>query len=210
MLCAPQTSPAETLGLQLLWETLVAAPLRSGSVSEISVFARPPITTEHTLAHVEVNGVEAEVAPLVCRGVEFLDDTEGPLTTIGHIAQLGPARCAWLLDPDHHTLGVRQGEHGAPSRTTSRAVAAAPFGLPRATVPPPGDAGSAPRCTTEPRCGTSAAGDRAALPDLSVTAETPLWSGATSPRIRDPTAADRAVRTAPRPLSAGRLRARRS
>ena len=73
---------------------------------------------------------------------EFLDDTEGPLTTIGHIAQLGP--------------------------------------------------------------------ERAALPDLSLTAETPLWSGATSPRIRDPTAADRAVRTAPRPLSAGRLRARRS
>ena len=99
----------ETLGLELLWETPVAARFRSGTVSEISVFKRPPITTEHTLAHFEVGDIEAEVAQLVTRGVEFLDYTEGPLTTTGHIAQLGQARCAWFLDPDRNTLGVRQG-----------------------------------------------------------------------------------------------------
>jgi catechol 2,3-dioxygenase-like lactoylglutathione lyase family enzyme len=99
----------ETLGLALLWETPVAARFRSGSVSEISVFKRPPITTEHTLAHFEVEDIEAEVAQLVARGVEFLDYTDGPLATTGHIALLGPARCAWFLDPDHNTLGIRQG-----------------------------------------------------------------------------------------------------
>jgi catechol 2,3-dioxygenase-like lactoylglutathione lyase family enzyme len=98
----------ETLGLELLWETPVAVRFRTGPVSEISVFKRPPITTEHTLAHFEVEDVEAEVAQLVARGVEFLDYSEGPLTTTGHIAQLGPARCAWFLDPDRNTLGIRQ------------------------------------------------------------------------------------------------------
>ncbi len=99
----------ETLGLELLWETPVAVRFRIGSVSEISVFTRPPIQTEHTLAHFEVEDIEAEVAQLVDRGVTFLDYTEGPLATTGHIAQLGAARCAWFLDPDSNTLGIRQG-----------------------------------------------------------------------------------------------------
>lgn len=43
------------------------------------------------------------------RGVTFLDYTEGPLKTTGHIAQLGPARGAWFRDPDGNTLGIRQG-----------------------------------------------------------------------------------------------------
>jgi catechol 2,3-dioxygenase-like lactoylglutathione lyase family enzyme len=98
----------ETLGLEFLWETPVAARFRAGTVSEISVFKRPPVTTAHTLAHFEVRDIEAEVAQLVSRGVQFLDYTEGPLTTTGHIAQLGPARCAWFLDPDGNTLGIRQ------------------------------------------------------------------------------------------------------
>jgi len=99
----------EVLGLELLWETPVAVRFRCGPASELSVFRRPPVTTEHTLAHFEVGDVEAEVSQLVSRGVEFLDYTEGPLVTTGHIAQLGPARCAWFLDPDRNTLGLRQG-----------------------------------------------------------------------------------------------------
>jgi catechol 2,3-dioxygenase-like lactoylglutathione lyase family enzyme len=99
----------ETLGLEYLWETPVAVRYRSGSASEISIFKRPPITTEHTLAHFEVDDIKAEVAQLVARGVEFIDYTEGPLATTGHIAQLGPARCAWFVDPDGNTLGIRQG-----------------------------------------------------------------------------------------------------
>ena len=99
----------DTLGLTFLWETPVAARFRCGSVSEISTFKRPPITTEHTLAHFEVDDIEAVVQDLAAKGVEFLDYGEGPLTTTGHIAQLGPARGAWFRDPDGNILGIRQG-----------------------------------------------------------------------------------------------------
>ncbi|MCZ9881048.1 VOC family protein [Arthrobacter sp. B2a2-09] len=97
------------LGLTLLWETPVGVRYRCGPVSEISVFKRPPTATEHTLAHFEVGDIEAVVHDLAAKGVEFLDYTEGPLATTGHIAQLGPARGAWFRDPDGNTLGIRQG-----------------------------------------------------------------------------------------------------
>jgi catechol 2,3-dioxygenase-like lactoylglutathione lyase family enzyme len=99
----------DVLGLALLWETPAGARFRCGSASEISVFKRPPVSTEHTLAHFEVDDIEAVVQDLAARGVEFLDYTEGPLATTGHIAQLGPARGAWFRDPDGNTLGLRQG-----------------------------------------------------------------------------------------------------
>jgi catechol 2,3-dioxygenase-like lactoylglutathione lyase family enzyme len=98
-----------TLGLTFLWETPVAIRFRCGDSSELSVFRRPPIHTEHTLAHFEVTDIEATVHDLEGKGVEFIDYTEGPLTTTGHIAQLGPARGAWFHDPDGNTLGLRQG-----------------------------------------------------------------------------------------------------
>ena len=99
----------DTLGLTLLWENPVSARFRCGEGSELSIFRRPPTDTEHTLAHFEVTDVEATVSDLEAKGVEFIDYTEGPLTTTGHIAQIGPARGAWFLDPDGNTLGVRQG-----------------------------------------------------------------------------------------------------
>jgi catechol 2,3-dioxygenase-like lactoylglutathione lyase family enzyme len=98
-----------TVGLTFLWETPVSVRFRCGSASEISVFKRAPVATEHTLAHFEVEDIEAVVQDLAARGVEFLDYSEGPLTTTGHIAQLGPARGAWFRDPDGNTLGLRQG-----------------------------------------------------------------------------------------------------
>jgi len=98
-----------TLGLTLLWENPVSIRFRCGESSEISVFKRPPIVTEHTLAHFEVTDIEATVSELEAKGVAFIDYAEGPLTTTGHIAQLGPARGAWFRDPDGNTLGLRQG-----------------------------------------------------------------------------------------------------
>jgi catechol 2,3-dioxygenase-like lactoylglutathione lyase family enzyme len=98
-----------TLGLTFLWETPVAARYRCGAVSEISVFQRPPLATEHTLAHFEVGDIETAVKDLAGKGVAFIDYTEGPLATTGHIAQLGPARAAWFRDPDGSILGLRQG-----------------------------------------------------------------------------------------------------
>jgi catechol 2,3-dioxygenase-like lactoylglutathione lyase family enzyme len=99
----------ETLGLTYLWENPVGVRFRCGESSELSIFKRPPTVTEHTLAHFEVADIEAVVRDLEAKGVVFLDYTEGPLTTTGHIAQLGPARGAWFRDPDGNTLGVRQG-----------------------------------------------------------------------------------------------------
>jgi catechol 2,3-dioxygenase-like lactoylglutathione lyase family enzyme len=99
----------EALGLTPLWENPVSVRYRCGDQSELSIFKRPPVETVHTIAHFEVDDIEAAVADLEAKGVTFLDYTEGPLVTTGHIAQLGPARAAWFTDPDGHTLGLRQG-----------------------------------------------------------------------------------------------------
>ena len=98
-----------TLGLTFLWETPASVRFRCGDSSELSTFKRPGLATEHTLAHFEVADIEAAVSDLEARGVEFIDYTEGPVVTTGHIAQLGPARGAWFHDPDGNTLGLRQG-----------------------------------------------------------------------------------------------------
>ena len=98
-----------TLGLTVLWENPASVRFRCGDRSELSTFRRPGIATEHTLAHFEVTDIETTVADLEARGVTFLDYDDGPLTTTGHIAQLGPARGAWFKDPDGNTLGLRQG-----------------------------------------------------------------------------------------------------
>jgi catechol 2,3-dioxygenase-like lactoylglutathione lyase family enzyme len=99
----------DVLGLTVLSETPAGVRYRCGSASEISTFKRPPVATEHTLAHFEVDHIEAAVQELAAKGVEFLDYSEGPLVTTGHIAQVGPARGAWFRDPDGNTLGLRQG-----------------------------------------------------------------------------------------------------
>ncbi len=99
----------DTLGLTVLWENPASVRFRCGDASELSTFRRPSTATEHTLAHFEVTDIEAAVRDLEARGVQFIDYTEGPLTTTGHIAQLGPARGAWFRDPDGNTLGLRQG-----------------------------------------------------------------------------------------------------
>jgi catechol 2,3-dioxygenase-like lactoylglutathione lyase family enzyme len=99
----------ETLGLTFLWENPASCRFRCGDRSELSIFRRGATVTEHTLGHFEVTDIEATVRELEGKGVGFLDYTEGPLTTTGHIAQLGPARTAWFRDPDGNTLGLRQG-----------------------------------------------------------------------------------------------------
>jgi len=96
------------LGLKQLSESPAAILFRCGDASEMSVFKRPGVTTEHTLAHFEVDDIEAAVQDLEAKGVEFIDYTEGPLRTEGHVARNGPFRGAWFHDPDGNTLGLRQ------------------------------------------------------------------------------------------------------
>ena len=99
----------ETLGLTLLWDNPASIRFGCGGGSELSVFRRPSTVTQHTLAHFEVTDIEATVRELEAKGVGFVDYTEGPLQTTGHIAQMGPARGAWFRDPDGNFLGLRQG-----------------------------------------------------------------------------------------------------
>ena len=97
-----------TLGLKQLSESPAAVLFQCGDASEVSVFKRPGVVTDHTLAHFEVGDLEAEVQDLSAKGVEFIDYTEGPLRTEGHIARVGAFRGAWFHDPDGNTLGLRQ------------------------------------------------------------------------------------------------------
>ena len=99
----------ETLGLTFLWDNPASVRFGCGDGTQLSIFRRGPSTADHTLAHFEVADIDATVRDLEERGVAFLDYTEGPLQTTGHIAQLGPARGAWFHDPDGNVLGLRQG-----------------------------------------------------------------------------------------------------
>jgi catechol 2,3-dioxygenase-like lactoylglutathione lyase family enzyme len=98
-----------TLGLTLLWEN--PASIRFGiGPSEISVFRRPGLELQHTLAHFEVADIEAAVGELEAAGVSFVDYDEGPLKTTNHVARIGPALGAWFRDPDGNYLGLRQAD----------------------------------------------------------------------------------------------------
>jgi catechol 2,3-dioxygenase-like lactoylglutathione lyase family enzyme len=99
---------ADTLGLKVLWENPASVRFGCGGGTELSIFRRAPSTADHTLAHFEVADIEAVVGELEKREVKFIDYGEGPLQTTGHIAQIGPARGAWLRDPDGNILGLRQ------------------------------------------------------------------------------------------------------
>jgi catechol 2,3-dioxygenase-like lactoylglutathione lyase family enzyme len=99
-----------TLGLSVLWDSPASIRLSGGGGTELSVFRRGPSKADHTLAHFEVSDIEAVVRELAERGVEFIDYTEGPLQTTGHIARIGPARGAWFHDPDGNTLGLREAD----------------------------------------------------------------------------------------------------
>jgi catechol 2,3-dioxygenase-like lactoylglutathione lyase family enzyme len=104
-----RTFYGETLGLQLLWEN--PASIRFGiGPSELSVFRRPGLELQHTLAHFEVTDIAATVRELEAAGVDFVDYDEGPLKTTDHVARIGPALGAWFRDPDGNYLGLRQAD----------------------------------------------------------------------------------------------------
>ena len=99
----------DVLGLTPVDESPFSIRLRCGGGSQLSIFKRGPVERGHTMAHFEVADIEAEVADLRSRGAVFEEYTEGPLVTTGGVAQIGPARGAWLRDPDGNVLGLRQG-----------------------------------------------------------------------------------------------------
>ncbi|HEY4189424.1 MAG TPA: VOC family protein [Candidatus Limnocylindrales bacterium] len=99
----------DALGLDLLWENPASMRFGIGS-SELSVFRRPGLELQHTVAHFEVTDIAAAVAELEAAGVTFVDYDDGPLKTTGHVARIGPALGAWFRDPDGNFLGLRQAD----------------------------------------------------------------------------------------------------
>jgi len=94
----------EALALPLLDETPVA--FRFGKGTQFSVRRGQP-NVGQTVAHFEVDGIEAMVRDLTSRGVVF-EEYETP-KTVNFIAQIGPARGAWFNDPDGNVFGLREG-----------------------------------------------------------------------------------------------------
>ena len=97
---------AEQLRLPLLDETPFACRFGAGRGSQISVRRGQP-NVGQTVAHFEVDDIEAVIRDLTSRGVTF-EEYETPKTT-NFIAQIGPARGAWFTDPDGNVFGVREG-----------------------------------------------------------------------------------------------------
>jgi catechol 2,3-dioxygenase-like lactoylglutathione lyase family enzyme len=100
---------SDALGLRLLEETPFSIRYGAGGGTQLSVFKRGPVERAATVAHFEVRDLDALVAALRKRGVVFEEYAEGPLKTTNGVAQVGPARGAWMRDPDGNFLGLREG-----------------------------------------------------------------------------------------------------
>jgi len=101
-----KTFYSEMLGLRMTESSPFAARFACGGGSELSLFKRAPSKADHTVAHFEIDDIEKTVAGLRARGVTFLE-YETP-KTVNFIAEIGPARGAWLQDPDGNIVGLRQ------------------------------------------------------------------------------------------------------
>jgi catechol 2,3-dioxygenase-like lactoylglutathione lyase family enzyme len=96
----------EQVGLTLLDETPSGFRFGAGKGSQLTVRRGQP-NVGQTVAHFEVDDLEAVIRDLTSRGVAF-EEYETP-KTVNFIAQVGPARGAWFKDPDGNVLGVREG-----------------------------------------------------------------------------------------------------
>ena len=96
----------EQVGLTLLEDAPFACRFGAGKGSQLSVRRGQP-NVGQTVAHFEVDDIEAVVRDLASRGVAF-EEYETP-KTVNFIAQVGAARGAWFKDPDGNVLGVREG-----------------------------------------------------------------------------------------------------
>jgi len=96
----------EQVGLKILDETPAGFRLGAGKGSQLSVRRGQP-NVGQTVAHFEVDDLDAVVRDLTSRGVAF-EEYETP-KTVNFIAQVGPARGAWFKDPDGNVLGLREG-----------------------------------------------------------------------------------------------------
>ena len=95
------------LGFQPLQVQSTAVVYRAGegSVFAISRSGGKP-SGAHTQMAFTTPDIEAEVAALRDRGIQFIEYDLPGLKTVGGIAPLGPNRAAWFLDPQGNTIGL--------------------------------------------------------------------------------------------------------
>jgi catechol 2,3-dioxygenase-like lactoylglutathione lyase family enzyme len=96
----------EQVGLKLLDETPFGFRFGAGKGSQLAVRRGQP-NVGQTVAHFEVDDIDAVIRDLTSRGVAF-EEYETP-KTVNFIAQVGPARGAWFKDPSGNVIGVREG-----------------------------------------------------------------------------------------------------
>ena len=97
----------EVLGLRLLEATPTTCRFGAGHGSQLTIRRGQPAGSGQTVAHFEVDDLDAVVGDLVAKGVAF-EDYDTP-KTVGFIAQVGSARGAWFKDPAGNLLGLREG-----------------------------------------------------------------------------------------------------
>ena len=95
------------LGLRLLEETPSSCRFGAGKGSQLTIRRGQPSGGSHTVAHFEVDDLDAVVRDLLARGVVF-EEYETP-RTVDFIARMGPTRGAWFKDPAGNVLGLREG-----------------------------------------------------------------------------------------------------
>ena len=82
--------------------------LRSGD-SMVSIYRSDHAgTAEHTVMAMSVSDLEAAMALLRERGVEFLEYDYPDFRTVDGIALLGSVRTAWFADPDGNIIAVSE------------------------------------------------------------------------------------------------------
>jgi catechol 2,3-dioxygenase-like lactoylglutathione lyase family enzyme len=97
----------EQLGLTLVEETPAGLRFGAGKGSQMTLRRGQPTASGATIAHFEVDDIEAVVRDLTSRGVTF-EEYETP-KTVNSIAQFGAVRGAWFKDPAGNVLGLREG-----------------------------------------------------------------------------------------------------
>ncbi len=100
----------ETLGLskkQVMEEGRVAV-LEAGNGTEIELYERPPVHTEHTHATFEVAHIE-EVRDALCnKGVVFEEYDLPQIKTENGIATFGREKAAWFKDSEGNILCIHE------------------------------------------------------------------------------------------------------
>ncbi len=99
----------DVLGLTTIMETPFAVRLRGGNGTQISLSTSAGRSSGATRSPTSRSRTSRPRSRISARGAVFEEYTEGPLVTTNSIAPIGPARGAWLRDPDGNVLGLREG-----------------------------------------------------------------------------------------------------